>query len=288
MNRATANKGIALEFGKLPYIRPFSEPEEAASAAPRRRILYAYTSERLSGGRKLLRACQSIREVFRKQESFPISVILLDRLLPEMTGLTLVESIRKAWASDQVVFLCDKEPRRWSATEKTNFDHELASAIELLSQLAPADAADQDPPGDADSERRLQLARERRDQLLRDEKWIDAPAVHVQQGGRPDSQGVNNTASRLRRGGELLGAWNGREFLHPTFQFQPDTGRLMPEMKTLLSILPKDRSGWRQALWLFQRHGQLEGQRPADVFQRNPESVIKAARSDFEIDDERW
>jgi CheY-like chemotaxis protein len=287
MNRATASRGIALEFGKLPYIRLFSEPEEA-SAAPRRRILYAYTSERLGGGRKLLRACQSIREVFRKQESFPISVILLDQRLPEMTGLTLVESIRKAWASDQVVFLCDKEPRRWSATEKTNFDHELASAIELLSQLAPADAADQDPPGDADSERRLQLARERRDQLLRDEKWIDAPAVHVQQGGRPDSQGINNTASRLRRGGELLGAWNGREFLHPTFQFQPDTGRLMPEMKTLLSILPKDRSGWRQALWLFQRHRQLEGQRPADVFQRNPESVIKAARSDFEIDNERW
>jgi hypothetical protein len=172
--------------------------------------------------------------------------------------------------------------------EKTNFDHELESAIDFLSQLAPADNAEQEPPGDGDSERRLQFARERRDQLLVSETWIDAPTVHMQQGGKSDSQGINNTASRLRRRGELLGAWNGREFLHPTFQFQPDTGRLMPEMKTLLDILPKDRSGWRQALWLFQRHGQLDSKRPADVFQKDPEAVINAARSDFELNDERW
>jgi hypothetical protein len=86
----------------------------------------------------------------------------------------------------------------------------------------------------------------------------------------------------------LLGAWNGREFLHPTFQFQADTGRLMPEMKTLLDMLSKDRSGWRQVLWLFQRHGQLDGKRPADVFQKNADSVVAAARSDFELNDERW
>jgi hypothetical protein len=62
----------------------------------------------------------------------------------------------------------------------------------------------------------------------------------------------------------------------------------MPEMKTLLDVLPKDRSGWRQARWLFQRHGQLDGARPADVFQKNPQAVIDAARSDFELTDERW
>jgi hypothetical protein len=90
--------------------------------------------------------------------------------------------------------------------------------------------------------------------LLASEKWIDASAV--------------------RRGGELLGAWNGREFL--------------PEMKALLGILPKDRSGWRQSLWLFQRHGQLDSKRPADAFQKNPDLVIEATRSDFEVNDERW
>lgn len=288
MNQGTV-KGLALEFGKSPRLRPFSEPEEASST-PHRCVLYAFNSGRLSGGGKLLRALNSIREVFRKAEHFPATVLLVSHhgLDARLTAEILVKSISRARLSDQVVLLCDKELGRWSVAEKMNFDHELESAIDFLSLLTPADSVHEDPPGEADSERQLQLARERRDQLLRDEKWIDAPAVHVQQGGRPNSQGVNNTASRLRRGGELLGAWNGREFLHPTFQFQPDTGRLMPEMKALLSILPKDRSGWRQALWLFQRHGQLEGKRPADVLQKDPEAVIKAARSDFEINDERW
>jgi hypothetical protein len=62
----------------------------------------------------------------------------------------------------------------------------------------------------------------------------------------------------------------------------------MPEMKTLIDILPKDRSGWRQTFWLFQSHSQLGGGRPADVFQKDPQAVFKAARSDFEVSDERW
>lgn len=197
------------------------------------------------------------------------------------------ELVGRSRLVDQVVFYCSKSIDHWSVAEKSEFQGELESAIDFLSQLAP-ESASEDPPSDADSERRLQLARERRDQLLREEKWIDAPTVHVQQGGRADSQGINNTASRLRRRGELLGAWNGREFLHPTFQFHPDTGRLMSEMKALLDVLPKDRSGWRQALWLFQRHGQLNRARPADVFQKDAQAVINAAKSDFELSDERW
>jgi hypothetical protein len=62
----------------------------------------------------------------------------------------------------------------------------------------------------------------------------------------------------------------------------------MPEVKTLLDILPQDRSGWRQVFWLFQPHTQLDGARPADFFQKDSQVVIKAARSDFEVSDERW
>jgi hypothetical protein len=282
-----ATKGVALEFGRSPHIRSFVKPEDVFSSHSRR-VLYAINTGAV--GRKLLLACKSMRERLERHQSFPVSVVLTDLRLDhlQITPEQMVESIRKAAVSEQVVLLCSTELTRWSAAEKSEFHHELESAIDFLSRLASADSAEQAPPGDADSERSLQLARERRDQLLRDEKWIDAPTVHVQQGGRPDSQGINNTASRLRRGGELLGAWNGREFLHPTFQFRPDTGRLMPEMRTLLDILPKDRSGWRQALWLFQRHGQLDGKRPADVFQKESDAVIKAARSDFELNDERW
>ncbi|MEA3158527.1 MAG: hypothetical protein QOD95_75 [Gammaproteobacteria bacterium] len=290
MTTQAASKGIALEIGKMPNLRPLSGPEEFFSAS-HRCVLYTATSKKRNGWRKLLRACQSIQESFRKQEDFPISVILLDLLMPHQgkSGKLLAESIRKAQASDQVVLFCDKELSRWSRLETTNFDQELESTIDFLSQLEDTDEYESaTAPVAIDSERQLQLARERRDDLLASEKWIDASAVHAQQGGKSGAQGSNNTASRLRRGGELLGAWNGREFVHPIFQFQPITGRLMPEMKALLDILPKDRSGWRQSLWLFQRHGQLDGKRPADAFQKNPDLVIEAARSDFEVNDERW
>ena len=284
------SKGIALEFGKSPQLRAFSEPAEVHSASSRRSLFTVYSSGRAGGGKTgaLLRACRSIRSMVWKQEQSPDWLILVneDRRVSSVAE-QMLRGPGRAQVFEQVAFYCSKSLDRWSVAEKSEFQGELELAIDFLSQLSPEGSAE-DSPSDADSERRLQLARERRDQLLYEEAWLDAPAVHIQQGGSPDSQGINNTASRLRRRGEILGAWNGREFLHPTFQFRSDTGRLMPEMKALLDILPKDRSGWRQALWLFQRHGQLDGARPADVFQKDPQAVINAARSDFEPSDERW
>ena len=285
-----AARGITLEFGKSPQLRPFSEAAEVRPAFNRCSL---FVVGDFGGGKPqaLLRACQSIRDMVWRHKHSPEWLILVDEdrrvssLAEQMLRAELSPGA-KARILNQVVFYCTKPPDHWSVDEKSRFRDELESAIDFLSQLAPSDNVEQDPPDD-DSERRLQLARERRDQLLAGEKWIDAPAVHLQQGGKPDSQGINSTASRLRRRGELLGAWNGREFLHPTFQFHSDSGRLMPEMKTLLEILPKDRSGWRQALWLFQRHGQLNGARPADVFSKNPQAVIGAARSDFELSEAR-
>jgi hypothetical protein len=135
----------------------------------------------------------------------------------------------------------------------------------------------------------LDAARQRRAQLLEEEHWLDGGKVHQQQqGGNPEAPGANNTASRLRRKGELLGAWDGREYLHPAFQFDPKTGRIMPEMKELIEILPKDRGGWRQMFWLFQRHARLDGRRPADVFPSDPQSVIEAARSTFAPGNTNW
>ena len=82
----------------------------------------------------------------------------------------------------------------------------------------------------------------------------------------------------MRKSGEIrqLFQWPSKEILFPYW------------MKTLLAVLPKDRSGWRQAFWLFQRHAQINGARPADLFRWDPEAVIKAARSDFEVSDEWW
>lgn len=289
----SAVRGIALEIGKPPHLRPFSALEDISWAHAGFLIFLHKTSTRVRDSGKtheLLKACRVFKAyvVKRGDSPAPSIPILAD---PDHYDSTLRQMLRNEppfRPSPRVAFYCPKSPDRWSAAERSELSGELDSAIEFLSELAMPTSPPQDPPNAVDSDRSLQLARERRDQLLTQEKWIDAPAVHLQQGGKADSQGINNTASRLRRRGELLGAWNGREYMHPTFQFHPDTGLLMSEMKTLLSVLPKDRSGWRQALWLFQRHAQLEGARPADVFSKNPDRVIQAARSDFEVSDERW
>jgi hypothetical protein len=143
-------------------------------------------------------------------------------------------------------------------------------------------------PEDSATAGRLKAARQRRAQLLEQEHWLNGSDVHQQQGGDPDAPGANNTASRLRRKRELLGAWGGREYLHPSFQFDRKTGRLMPETKSLLETLPRDASGWRQIFWLFQPHAALDGNRPADVFQRDPQAVIEAARGTFTPGDTNW
>ncbi len=145
-----------------------------------------------------------------------------------------------------------------------------------------------------DPERAVDLARPRREELLRGETWLTAGDVHARLGGAPGAPGANNRASRLRKGGELLGVWEGGRFLYPVFQFYPDNqgGQLIPAMTELLKVLPSDAedpSGWRKAFWLFQHHAGLEnGQRPADFFRKDPQAVIRAARSTFAGGDDHW
>ena len=179
-------------------------------------------------------------------------------------------------------------PHHWSGTRSELSDEDLRRArslLDLVSDPAPRNTVQVQSARSAP----LEAARERRAQLLTTELWLDSGKVHQQQqGGDPASPGANNTASRLRRKGELLGAWDGREYQHPAFQFDRNTGRVMYEMKELLELLPEDRSGWRQTFWLYQPHALLDGKRPADVFPDDPKSVIEAARSAFTPGNTNW
>lgn len=288
-----AVKGVSLEFGSSPRLLLVNEPKDVPDSTRQ----FLLSSPATGTARTLIQACKSIQALLARHAEFPDWLVLVgdydkipsiaDQLL-QASRQQYAAAVSRHLASQVVYFYCHTLPDRLSMSQKKELRSELDSAIELLS-ITSKDVSATESNGDSDSERRLQLARERRAQLLAEEEWLNAPRVHVQQGGKPDSQGVNNTASRLRRGGELLGAWNGREFLHPAFQFSSETGRLFAdEMKSLLELLPKDRSGWRQVFWLFQAHGKLNGRRPADIFASDPKGVIDAARSDFQVTDERW
>jgi hypothetical protein len=181
--------------------------------------------------------------------------------------------------------------------------HTLHLAQELLERLeAPpnrvesgssAGAANAPPAADSPNDSAdisVSLARDRRAELLRDEQWLTAEQVHERLGGKPDAPGAKNRASRLRKAGELLGVWDGRRYVYPLFQFYPNSqgGQLVAGMESLIKVLPKDTTGWRQAFWLCQPHAGLDGERPADALQRDPQSVIRAAHSTFEPGNEHW
>lgn len=118
-------------------------------------------------------------------------------------------------------------------------------------------------------------------------------------GSRPNA----TTAHRLREAGKILGLKVGAAFQYPAFQFDAGTGQPRAEMSELLSILPKDATGWRCAFWLAQPDRRLAAEQlpleldaegaiellevpsgartPADVFPLNPGQVVAFARQEF-------
>lgn len=128
---------------------------------------------------------------------------------------------------------------------------------------------------------------ERRDWLLRNEKWLSSSDVAALSGGAPLDANRNQYARQLRQSGRILGVLVDRKRLHPRSQFCDTVDGLLephPAMRILLELLPADETGWTQALWLFQPTGRLEGRRPADVLHDRPNDVLVAARMDFHGD----
>jgi hypothetical protein len=193
-----------------------------------------------------------------------------------------LELLGKPAQEDVVVLYVSGDQAERPAAQTLQKARELLEAWGIPGDAPPKAAAR------ADDASPLEAARRRREHLLATESFLDSTGIHRMQGGAADAPGAGNTASRLRRKGELLGVWNGREYLHPAFQCDPATGRLMPEVQPLLALLPKDRSGWRQAFWLYQPHARLGGKRPADVFPGDPDAVLEAARSTYQPDETNW
>ena len=134
----------------------------------------------------------------------------------------------------------------------------------------------------------LDAARQKRDALLKSERWLSSTEVAEHARGEVLYSNPHQHASRLRREGRLFGVRLGGQYLHPAFQFQPASGEPHPRLDELLAKLPGEDNGWAAALWLFAPTRKLDGARPADVFLANPDAVIDAARRDFEGDDADW
>jgi len=133
-----------------------------------------------------------------------------------------------------------------------------------------------------------EAAREKRDALLKSERWLGSAEVAERAGGQVPDSNPDQHASRLRRDKQLFRVRVGGLYLHPAFQFLSESGEPHPKLNALLAKLPDEDHGWAAALWLFAPTRKLDGARPADLFQANPDAVIDAARRDFEGNDSDW
>ena len=124
-----------------------------------------------------------------------------------------------------------------------------------------------------------EAAREKREALLKSERWLGSAEVAGQASGQILDGKPDQYAGRLRREKQLFGVRVGGPYLHPAFQFLPESGELHPKLNALLAKLPHEDHGWAAALWLFAPTRKLDGARPADIFQANPDAVIDAARA---------
>lgn len=124
-----------------------------------------------------------------------------------------------------------------------------------------------------------EVARRRQDEILATEDLLDDAAVRL---------ALNADPRELRRAGLLLAVWDGKRYLYPAVQIDRETRQLRPRATELFDLLPKDPSGWQQALWLYQPHATLCGKTPAEVFPKDPGEAIKAARRSFQPGDTNW
>jgi hypothetical protein len=145
--------------------------------------------------------------------------------------------------------------------------HELRQA--LTEQMVP----DLDLPSDAT----VVLARrnaKRRAELLR-----EFGALSGEQIAQERSRAANRhaLAARWRKEGRIFGVPYRGHTLYPAFQFDKE-GALRPAIARVLAALPREQmSAWETALWWTAANGRLDGRRPVDLLDSEPEAVVAAA-----------
>ncbi|UXI68355.1 hypothetical protein [Tahibacter amnicola] len=124
-------------------------------------------------------------------------------------------------------------------------------------------------------------ARARREALIAAEAWLSSDEVGRQLGGNNASAAaIKQRPTDARRRGKIFGVWHDGKFYHPVFQFNQATGTPVAQMGAILRALPKDRTGWTQALWFFRSRADLDGRRPADLMPSEIDRVLAMARAE--------
>jgi hypothetical protein len=97
------------------------------------------------------------------------------------------------------------------------------------------------------------------------------------------SRAINRAAlaSRWKRKGRIFSVDFRGATLYPAFQFD-HKGQPRPVIARIVRVLGSKGSEWQLALWLTSSVGWLNGQRPVDLLETDPEAVAEAADREAE------
>ena len=112
-----------------------------------------------------------------------------------------------------------------------------------------------------------------RSHYLRETPLLTAAEVRAASGLEPRNR--SEPASRWKREGKLFAVRRSGIDLYPAFQFADGAPR--PAIKSILTALPNDMTGWQIALWFASANGWLDGAAPQDRLS-DPDAVVEAAR----------
>jgi len=91
------------------------------------------------------------------------------------------------------------------------------------------------------------------------------------------------TLAKYREQGRLFSVREGRNYLYPRFQFDPDAAPL-DAVADVLKVVPEDASGWPLLSWFEAPSTMLGGRKPSEVLAKDP-AAVRAAAADFYSDD---
>ena len=148
--------------------------------------------------------------------------------------------------------------------------------MQLLIDVAMPTLSDRPPPEALEQARRNAQARKA---FLDDHDALEAEQVHALYGSRAKNKSA--LAARWRAEGKIFAVEHEGSLLYPAFQFDAQ-GRPRLVVADLLAILAAKLGGWQLVLWFASRNGWLDGARPLDLLDDDPDRVLDAANDIIE------
>jgi hypothetical protein len=123
---------------------------------------------------------------------------------------------------------------------------------------------------------------ELRGRLLREWRVLTSAQVADVAGSAAGNRAA--LATRWRQEARIFGVpaqGGGGEYVYPSFQFTPD-GQPRANLRQLIEAFPVAAREWQLFAWLTGASGWLDGQRPLDRVDEDPQAVLRAAAMEFD------